>query len=338
MRGEGGRRPDEGRRILAIALLCLVTFPMRAQLLTSTSRGVVVAANHQLRLQKGWTADGVAHPTALVASEDRVAVLDAIANEAVVAELATGRTTLLKTAETPIAAAFLGRELYVLARDARLLQHGTTQIQLSADPAFLRTANNRLYVYSRTGGAIDEIDGDRVARTLRVPPFASDFEISGNTAYLVYPRDARIRTFDLAQMKASGELAVGAVPVDLAFAGGGTALTARILAVADPSAKRVWLTEGTQSTAEAVARGFLRGLLGLGLFGSGDSQFPTGIDRVDVRGKNWIAYDSSTGTLYRFTRRKSSVVAKGLAPGAYTLTRDGVAWWTGTSVAETPFQ
>ena len=129
-------------------------------------------------------------------------------------------------------------------------------------------------------------------------------------------------------------MAVGAVPSDLAFAGGGSALTARILAVADPSAKRVWLTESTQSTAQAVARGFLRGFLGLGLFGGRASQFPTGVDRVAIRGKVWIAYDSSSRTLYHFTRKQSTVLARGVAPGAFALTANGVAWWNGTSVAE----
>jgi hypothetical protein len=129
-------------------------------------------------------------------------------------------------------------------------------------------------------------------------------------------------------------LNIGSVPTDLAFAGGGTALTARILAVADPSAKKVWLAESTQSTTEAFARGFLRGLLGLGLFGGRASQFPTGVDRVETRGNLWIAYDSSTRTLYHFTRRQSTVLARGVAPGAFALTEDGVAWWDGTSVAQ----
>jgi hypothetical protein len=318
-------------------LALLLATPLSAQLLTSTDRGVVVAHANQLTLKGHWTAEGVEHPTDLTASDKHVAVLDALANKAVIADLATGRTTRIDTAETPIAAAFQGNELYILARDARVLQHGTTRIPLAADPAFLRTANGRLYVYSRSG-TLEEIEHDRVTRRLDVPPFASDFEISGTTAYLVYPRDARVRTFDLAAMKADGELTVGAVPVDLAFAGGGTALTARILAVADPSAKRVWLSEGTQSMAQAVGRGILRGFLGLGLFGTRASQFPTGVDRVEVRGKHWIAYDSSSGTLYHFTRRSSSVVAKGVAPGAWTLTESGIAWWDGTSVAEKAWQ
>jgi hypothetical protein len=90
--------------------------------------------------------------------------------------------------------------------------------------------------------------------------------------------------------------------------------------------------------AEAIGRGILRGFLGLGLFGTRASQFPTGVDRVEVRGKHWIAYDSSSGTLYHFTRRSSSVLAKGVAPGAWALTGSGVAWWDGTSVAEKALQ
>jgi hypothetical protein len=306
-----------------------------AQLLTSTPHGVVVAHGNRIAIEGKWSADGVANPTAIVANAQQVAVLDALANEAVLVDLASGRMSRIATPETPIAAAFVGRELYILSRDQRLLQHGTTRIPLAVDPSFLRVGNGKLYVYSRAGGMVEEIDRDRVTRRVSVAPFASDFEISGTTAYLVYPREARVRTVDLEQMKTTDELAVGAVPVDLAFAGGGTALTAHILAVADPSAKRVWLAEGTQSMGQAIARGFLRGFLGLGLFGSRASQFPTGIDRVEIHGKQWIAYDTSSGTLYHFSRRQSSVLAKNVAPGAFALTEDGVAWWNGTSVAQT---
>ena len=324
-----------GSRAESFALFLLLTaFPAFAQVLTSTPAGVVAAHDGKIELPGKWTADGVRNPTSIIATDDRVAILDALANEAVTVDLATGRASRIRTAETPIAATFLGRELYVLARDARVLQHGATKIPLAADPAFLRQAGGRLYVYSRTAGVLQEIDGDRVTRRLAVPPLGSDLEISGMTAYLVYPRDARVRTFDLMRMQPAGEIAVGAVPVDLAFAGGGTALTARVLAVADPSAKRVWLQEGTQSMTQAIARGMLRGFLGLGLFGSGASQFPTGVDRVAVRGNLWIAYDSSSGTLYRFNKRTSAIVAKNVPPGGFALTADGVVWWSGTSVAQ----
>jgi len=252
----------------------------------------------------------------------RIESAKALNNVAVIVDLANGRAERRVTAETPVDAVFMNGELHVLARDGG---------DVRGD--FLRASGNELYAYSRATGTITEIFSKR---RLNAAPFASDFEISGRTAYLVYPREARIRTIDLAKRKASGEVAVGAVPVDLAFAGGGSALTARILVVADPSAKRVWLTEGTQSTAQAIARGFLRGFLGLGLFGNRSSQFPTGVDRVAIQGKTWIAYDSSSRTLYHFTKKKSSVIAKNVGPRAFVVTSGGIAYWPdgGTSVAQ----
>ena len=312
-------------RYLAVLL---IAFPLFGQALVDTPRGVVVAHNERIKLENGWDEEGVRNATFIVASSERVAVLDALHDQVVIVELADGRLARYGTAATPIAAAFVGRDLYVLCRDARVVQRmGGGKIDVAADPAFLAESNGKLYVYSRTTGVIEEIDRDRITRRVTVAPFASDFEVSGNTGYLAFPREARIRPIDLAQMKVAEPVDVGAVPVDIAVAGGGTALTARVLAVADPSAKRIWLTEGRQSTGKAIARGFLRGFLGLGLFGSRSSEFPTGVDRVVARGGRWIAYDSSSGTLYRVDRRKSSVIAQGIAPKAFTLTEHGVAYW-----------
>jgi hypothetical protein len=278
----------------------------------------------------------VKNATKLVAGSDRVAVLDAINNEAIVVELNSGKTTNIDTPETPIDAAFDGADLYILARDARMLQHvGKGAVSVAADPAFVRASRRKVYVYSRTTGAIEEIDGDRVTRRVEVAPFASDMEIAGHIAYLAYPRDARIRAVDLDTMTVADNVVIGAVPVDLVIASGGTALTARVLAVADPSAKRVWLTEGTQTMTQAFLRGFLRGFLGLGLFGRRTS-FPTGVDRVMTRNNVWVAYDSSSGTLYRFTKSKSSVVATSVPPNGFAITAEGIAYWkdNGISVAQ----
>lgn len=298
-----------------LALLLVFLAPASfAQVLTNTSRGVVVAHQGRISLEGEWNVAGVEHATRIVAGADRVAVLDALDNRVAIVDLADGRVEMRNTEETPIDASFAGRELFVLCRDSRRTS--------AAD--FMRASGGSVYTYSRMTGVIEDIVKKR---RITVAPYASDFEIAGTTAYLVYPREARIRTIDLAQMKSSGEISVGAVPVDVAFAGGGSALTSRILAVADPSAKRVWLTESTQSTVTAIARGFLRGFLGLGLFGSRSSQFPTGVDRVVIDGKTWLAYDSSSRTLYRFTKKKSSVVAKGIAPQAFAITPNGVAYW-----------
>lgn len=331
------------KRLLVVLMM---SAPALGQVITDSPRGVVVAHEGRVRLEGGWNVEGVREATEIVASNDRVVVLDALHDRAVIIELANGRAARITTGATPIGAAFIGRDLYILSRDSRELRRaGGPAIRVEADPAFLAVANQRLYVYSRTAGVIEEIHDDRITRRVRIAPFASDFEVDGRSAYLAYPRESRIRTIDLEAMRAGEAIDVGAVPVDIALTGGGTAITARILAVADPSAKRIWLTEGRQSTGKAIARGFVRGLLGLGLYGNRSSQFPTGVDRVIARGARWIAYDSSSGTLYRVTRQHTSIIAKGVAPKAFTLTADGVAFWheglvrtvrtSGTSVAQT---
>lgn len=262
----------------------------------------------------------------LISGGDRVALIDGVGNEVRVLDLRGNSLMSAKTAETPVDAVFVDGELYVLERDARTLSIAGTnrRVQLAADPAFVRESNGRLYVYSRTSGTIEEITRDlRVARRLAVAPFASDFEIVGRNGYLVFPGEGKMRAFSLATMKALGDIAVGAVPTDVASAGGIT------LAVADPSAKRVWLIEGEQTLTQAVTRGFLRGLLGLGLQGNRQSEFPTGVDRVATRGAFWVAYDSSSGTLYRFTKSKVTTLARNVAPGSWAMTDQGVVVWEG---------
>jgi len=52
-------------------------------------------------------------------------------------------------------------------------------------------------------------------------------------------------------------------------------------------------------------------------------------------GSQWIAFDSSSGTLYSVTKTKSNVLARGLKPHAFAL-GDGVVyvWQNGTLVAQ----
>ncbi|HVG24974.1 MAG TPA: hypothetical protein VND45_12515 [Thermoanaerobaculia bacterium] len=282
-------------------------------MLISTPRGTVIAHDHRIELAGGWRVDGVQHATSIAANAQRAIILDALNNEAVIVDLATGEAQRMKTAETPIAASFVGNDAYILSRDAGVLHHlGGSDLKVTAD--LLKGA----YLYSRATGALQRIGG----ATISVPPFASDLEVDGDTVYLTYPREGVIRSVRNGEI---AEVKVGAVPVDVAVAG-------NLLAVADPSAKRVWMTEGRQSVAEAFARGFLRGFLGFS-GGARNADFPTGVDRVETRGRIWIAYDSSSGTLYSFDRNRSAVVARNVAPHAFALTDSGVVWWNGTSVA-----
>jgi len=308
--------------------------PAHAQAIATTAHGLVVAHHNVVQLFNAngsdvvWTTDGVATPASIVAGDDRVAVLDALSSEVRVVELGSGRGTTIKCGETPIGGVFLGRALYLLERDARALERiggdgARGSIEIAADPAFLRQAGGRLYVYARAAGVLQEITTApfAVARSVAVAPFASDFQIDRNNACFVYPREAKIRVVALASMKPAGEVAAGAVPVALAFT------ASHALAVADPSAKRVWMIEGAQSAGQAFARGFLRALLGLGIRPNRDSDFPTGVDRVLVRGNVLFAYDTSSETLYRVAKAKSSIVAKDVRPQSFTVTSEDVFVW-----------
>lgn len=301
----------------------LVVPSLWAQTIAQTPRGILAAHDGRIQLFDGsrrlWSAAGATNATAIVVGDRKAAVLDALANEAHIVDLATGRVTVEKTGETPIDGAFVGDALYVLARDARTLQN----VRVAADPAFLRKANGKLYVYGRAEGTVEEFDPatKTIARRVKTAASASDFEVAGRFGYLTLPADGKIVMLDLETMQPHGEIALGAVPVDLSIAKSPT------IAVADPSAKRVWMVEGAQSMTQAVTRGFIRGLLGLGLYANRNSQFPTAVDRVFVRGSQWIAYDSSSGTLYRFTRSGSTILAKRVAPKAFIVTEQGAYVW-----------
>lgn len=316
------------------ALLALALF---AQTVASTPRGVLVAHDGVIELQGKWKTEGVATPGAIASTDTKAAVLDEIHDRVAIVDLATGRTAFAKTQSTPVAAAFAGNDLLILDRDAHVIEKGDESIQLKADPEFLAVQGNRAYVYSRIDGALQEIGIEPfvLLRTVAVQPFASAMQCDARNAYLVYPRGSTIQTVDLAKMQPAGEIKVGAMPTDLALAGDPTALTASRLAIADPYAKRVWLVEGRQSSGEAFARGFLRGILGIGVFKGRETQFPTGVDRVIARGARWLAFDSSTGTLYSVTDKETAVLARGLGPHAFALMPEGVAYWqNGTLVAE----
>lgn len=317
-----------------LLVLLFAAVPALAQQVASTPRGIVVAHHGTVELfnvkslDVVWNSGGVLKPTQIVAGEDRVAVLDALSNEVRVVELGSGHGTTIRCGETPVDGVFHGRAFYLLERDARALERigadgAGASINVGADPSFLRAANGRLYVYARTAGILQEITTApfAVARSVSVAPFASDLQLDGDNAYLVYPREAKIRVVALSTMKPAGETAVGAVPVALAFASPHT------LAVADPSAKRVWMIEGAQSFRQAFLRGFFRGLLGLGIRPNRNSDFPTGVDRVLVRGNLLFAYDTSSETLYRVAKAKSTVVAKDLHPQSFAVTSDAVFVW-----------
>jgi hypothetical protein len=316
-----------------------------AQSVAVTPRGVAVAHDGVLdlyderTLQRISRTNGVQYAGEIVANTTcdprpatcDVAVLDPLHNKARLND------ATITTHETPIAGAFVDHQLFVLERDSRTLSRGGDSIRTGAYPQFLRAANKKLYVYSAIEGLLQEIGASPFAlvRELHIAKFATDLEVDDTTAYLTYPDKGLVRVIDLDKMEDLGGARVGSWPIDLTLAGGNNVLTGRLLAIADPLAQRVWSMEGHQSTAAAFGRGALRGLLGMGRFGRKNPELATGPDRIVARGTRWMAYDSSTGTLYDIAHSSVNVLARGVAPRAFAL-GDGVVylWRNGTLVAQ----
>lgn len=323
------------KRVMA---MLFVAAPLFAQSVAVTSHTVVVAHDGVIdtydpkTLERTGRTDGVEYAGAIVVDGDEAVVLDPLHNRA---RFVDGPQ--LTTRETPIEGAFVNHELFILERDARTLSHEGASVKTGADPRFVRVANGKLYVYSSVSGLLQEITPSplTIARELPVSRFATDFETDGTAGFLTDPHEGAVHMIDLEKMTVIGTVRIGNVPFDLEFAGEATALTARVIAVADPGAKRVWRYEGGQSPLAAFSRGFLRGVIGLGQFGKRDAGFPTRVDRVVSRGSQWLAFDSFTGTLYSVTKKKADVIASGLAPRAFAL-GDGVVylWQNGTLVAQ----
>ena len=307
----------------------------RAQVVARSGNAIIVAHDgvverYDSQLKRAWSAPGVANPSRIAIGSSSIAVIDSFANELRLLDLVSGRGDRIRTGETPVEALFVDRDLFVLDRDDhRLEKIGGASVTLAPDPAFMRVVNRMIYVYSRLEGIVQEISPStmRVTRTVMLAPFASDFETDGRSGYLVYPQEARLRTFALATMKRGGDIDAGVVPADLAVTSRENAISASRLALADPSAKRVWVVEGQESVARAVTRGFIRGLLGLGLFAPGSSEFPTGVDRIAAQGSMTVAYDSTTRTLYRIRGTKGTAIALDVGPYAFAAGDGAVAVW-----------
>lgn len=337
------------KRIFVAVTIALLSRAAIAQSVAAAPDGSFVVAHDgvieryapNLR-QRLWRATGVSNPGALVVGDRSAVILDPLANRAVVVDLATGLKRDVRTGETPIAAAFLGGELYILDRDARILERvggegARATVSLAANPAFLRVVGDTLLVYGRTSGSIQQITARpfAVAKTIAVAPFASDFEADEESAYLVYPRDGVIRATTLADGTDLGSVRIGSVPVDLTFASAGTALTPPLVAVADATDRRVWIYPKKQTFMAAFGRGFIRGLIGMANFEGRAVRFESGVDRVVILGTAAAAYDSSIGTLYSFSSKNPSVLARNLGPRAFAVSDGAIVWWqNGTLVAQ----
>jgi len=117
----------------------------------------------------------VSDPAAIVVGADRIALLDPLNDE--LAVIVNGVVTHRQTGVTPLDGVFVGRDLFVIERDARAIERfasdGTrTSLPLAADPAVVREVSGKLYVYSRVAGVLQEITTSpfALARSTPVAP------------------------------------------------------------------------------------------------------------------------------------------------------------------------
>lgn len=282
---------------------------------SGTDERIRIREAESLRLL--WTTEGSRTPAFIVTSpeEETAAIIDTSGDSVTLLSLRRKESQRI-TVRRPTAARFGdGSTLYVVSNaPAQLTRIGGGRVVttgLPHDPAFVTVANGRLLVYCRVTGLLVDIDPStlHVRRTATSPPFAADLESDGRHLYLVLPREGKIAVLDIETLAERERLSAGAVPTDVELQQRPGAMSAAVLAIADPSSKAIWRIEGTQSTGEAFARGFVRGLLGLGLYKPSSAAYPSGIDRlIRTGGGEMLAYDSSSETLYYRER----IVARGV--------------------------
>lgn len=332
--------------------------PHETAVVAAVGSRVLVAHDGAIELFDGkqsiWKSRGVDTPSAIATGATRAAVLDELHDRVALVDLAKGDTRIVKTLSSPVAAVFAGNELLVVDRDSAAVEQispdGTTRsVRVALDPSAIGIDANVAYVYSRIAGVMQEIAIDplRVARTAEIAPFASAMVVAAGAAYLTYPHDGRLRVVDLRKMATVGEIRIGAglspviardnaVPLDVALAASPTPLTPRLLAIADPSARRLWIVEAHESPTQAFGRSFLRSILGMRAFTGSGRDLDGAVDRVVAREGKYLAYDSLTGSLYRVSKNASQQLATNLGAHGFAITSDGTAvWWqNGTLVAQ----
>jgi len=252
--------------------------------------------------KKLWSSEGVANASAIVVSEDErsAAVIDGFGERVAVVSLADGAVEMHDMPGTPVGAAFLGHDLWVILRDHSSILHiaGRKQIPVALDPAFIVAVDGYLYVYSRADGVLQELDPKtlQVRRMIGVDTAGSDLEVRGPNAYICRPSDEEIVVVDLPHMTKK-RIKAGKAPIDLAFV---------------PFGAKLELDPGTAIIADPASRQLIEARDP----GSGKTiNLPSPCDRVIINGAGVFAQDSNSGALYRIDGRratKCSWEAKGL--------------------------
>lgn len=274
-----------------------------------------------------WSAEGLASPSAIVTSPDgkSMAILDGFSDAVAVVSVADGAVELHEMPTTPVAAAFFGRDAWIVVRDSsrvvRITPEGKeTEVEVALDPALIAVSDQFVYVYSRAQGLLQEIDpkSAQVTRTMTAGTAGSDLEIRlprpgdapGAIAYLCRPAHGMIVAIDLVPGE-SREINVGVAPIDLLFVPLGAQL------FIDPG-QPVIADPGQQALLPSMHPGPGRTI-----------KQPTATDRLTITAAGIFAFDSNSGTLYRVDRQTATKIASGLTPTSFVATDEALFTWDG---------
>lgn len=191
-------------------------------------------------------------------------------------------------------------ELHTAALGGELITVNLVEVPL---PALIAASDLLVYVYSRAGGLLQEIDPKRaeVKRSTSVGRGGSDLELllpeverMDLIAYLCRPANGTIVRIHLRSME-SREMSTGAAPVDLALVPWGTKLSIEF---------------GTSIIADPGKQGY---------------------DRVSITAAGVFAFDSNGGTVYRVEGRTATKIASGQTATSFVATDDALFTWDAKS-------
>ncbi|MFN2238833.1 MAG: hypothetical protein ABR524_05540 [Thermoanaerobaculia bacterium] len=327
---------------LVAALLLLPATLGAASVVLATGDAIVHAVPGSIRVLAAGATEpmnyqGLAYPGfgAVALEQSLAAIFDPVEDRLAIVASA-GPPRIVELRDTPTAAAFLGSTLFVVSREkGTLTKIGNdgekASVRSSGRPGFISISDGVVFTYDPIRGLIERFDPVSLesSGTLAIDRFGSDFETDGRSGYLAIPGTGEVISFSLSSLDGRKALQGGAVPVDVVVERASSPLSPRTLAIADPASRRIWRVEGQQSGGAAFARGFLRGLIGLGLYAPRSSELPTGVDRIESAAGGLLAFDSSSGDLYRITSKRSERIATGVDPSGYAWNGERVFYSAG---------
>lgn len=297
------------RLALSLAALLTVTPALASPLLVVAQGKATVARDGAIEIHTPDSASpitlaGAPDPVVLAVSEDgsRTAVAS---SDGTVLLLGPSERTTIDSSLAITELRFSGDVLWALdgLRGILLMEaRGSfTRVgEFGPDSRMLATHEESVYLVAQSAREVVRIDSSTGAVLHRgsIPDAAGDMTIAASGVYLTLPRTGEVLVLDRLGLVERERFRLGRAPTGVAITGTGGALGPATIWVADPATGGVISDEASQSMPAAISRGFLRGLLGLGLANARVHELPGRPSRVQAAAGGVIAQELTTGVLW----------------------------------------